>query len=131
MSKPAFYEGQLTVFHCWPCNAPAYADSGLTQRLAVEICERLNLSAVGYPILTDTPPGFNVYLPILESHISIDVWPESQAVVVDVFSCKAFNLGSVIDILLPWLQCKFIMHNTLGGRNGFFNVIERSSYEDL
>lgn len=44
-------------------------------------------------------PGFSGIMPIMESHVTIHTFSETGEYFADIFSCKDFNVLSVVDYL--------------------------------
>lgn len=57
--------------------------------------------------------GLSGFVLIAESHISVHTFPKKNFVNVDIFSCKAFDVDTSIDVIMKQFRINKIQHQVL------------------
>jgi hypothetical protein len=79
-------------------------DQALVERYLVELAAHLNLRTYGQPIVhapggagKDDNQGFDAFIPLIDSGISLYVWSRKRFFATVLFTCKAFDTQAALD----------------------------------
>lgn len=121
MTKPRFNEGQRLTVWIWGVQKEEILVVPLQgMKLLADLIDRIGMKPAGSPAHWVTVPGYSCWLPVLESHIGMETWPEDKAVVIDIMSCKPFPGHSAEWFLLQELKAGVLKREMSGGKKGFF-----------
>ena len=78
-------------------------------RLLKQICQKLHLSPISEPHITYYPfprHAYLIILPIGQSHLSLETWPEINTVRILIDSCKEIDLDHLQEVVSEKLNTK-------------------------
>ena len=82
----------------------------------VHVCEQLNFTAYGDPIITSPKglgkkenQGYDAFLPLIDSGISVYVWSSSKFFSIILYTCKEFDTDKVVEVTKNFWQSKKIV----------------------
>jgi len=94
------------TWECYSIDEKNLRDEKFIFDFLIEFPERIGLTIVGRPFIKKFFPsnkkigdGVTGMVVLSESHLAIHTWPELRYAVIDVFSCKLFDIKNAEDIL--------------------------------
>ena len=82
----------------------------------VHICEQLNFTAYGDPIIASPKglgkkenQGYDAFMPLIDSGISVYVWSSSKFFSIILYTCKEFDTDKVVQTTKSFWQSKKIV----------------------
>lgn len=118
---PRFFDGQRLILWVWDVrNRKPLFETDPAKQFVGDLCTEMDLTPISAPEVWKTPPGLVCFLPVLESHIILHTWPEDDAAVLDVFSCRTFDRSVVVAWVTDYLEAGLSEIEESGGPNGFF-----------
>jgi hypothetical protein len=87
------------------------------ERYLVEVAANLSLRTYGDPIVhapggagKDSNEGFDAFIPLIDSGISLYVWSKRRFFAVVLFTCKAFDAGAALDFTREFFSARDLEH---------------------
>src|SRR5262245_26453081 len=78
-------------------------DSSAVARYLVEVAQHLRLQTYGQPIVhapagegKEDNAGFDAFIPLIDSGISLYVWSQKRFFAAVLFTCKKFDVGAAL-----------------------------------
>ena len=78
-------------------NHRAYVEEWLRRAADLAGLTLLGFQGVHLPSPLDSGPGVSVLAILVESHASVETWPEHGVICMDFYSCKGFDVAAVVD----------------------------------
>ena len=82
----------------------------------VHVCEQLNFTAYGDPIIASPKglgkkenQGYDAFMPLIDSGISVYVWSSSKFFSIILYTCKEFDTDKVVQATKNFWQSKKIV----------------------
>lgn len=100
--------GHHTIWDVYHCNPRACSLVPDVKIILNKIVDELQLSKVSEAYKQFEPIGATGFILLEESHISIHTWPEKNYVAIDVFSCKAFDIGKINNLIKDFFETETI-----------------------
>lgn len=90
-------------------------DRNEVERYLVDIAARLSLRTYGRPIVhapsgagKDENEGFDAFIPLIDSGISLYVWSKRRFFAAVLFTCKAFDAQAALDFTEQFFEASEI-----------------------
>ena len=106
---PDIYRQRILIEGCYTIDI----DSNTIEKYLNEIAKHLNLRTYGQPIIFSPVDkgkpenqGFDAFIPLIDSGISIYIWSSQKFFSVVLYSCKKFNNQSAVDFSTDYFQAK-------------------------
>jgi hypothetical protein len=87
------------------------------ERYLVDVAAHLSLRTYGEPIVhapggagKDSNEGFDAFIPLIDSGISLYVWSKRQFFAVVLFTCKAFDEHAALDFTREYFGARELEH---------------------
>ena len=87
------------------------------ERYLVEVAAHLSLRTYGAPIVhapggagKDSNEGFDAFIPLIDSGISLYVWSKRRFFAVVLFTCKAFDRQAALDFTREFFGARELEH---------------------
>ena len=112
--------GQHLTIDAANCNREKLADQSLVYDILNKLPNKLNMTKMSLPHVVKwldpgaTIEGISGFVMIAESHISIHTFPEKDYVFIDVFSCKPFDVGNAVKLLVSAFESKKFTKKIVG-----------------
>jgi len=109
------------------CHVNNLVSTGYGESVIRKIIEEANMTVIGdiaihsFASSKNKKAGYTINAMLMESHVTIHTWPESNSFTFDIFSCKDFNENNILDILKE----DYLIESMFGTK------ILRSSLEDF
>ena len=101
--------GEHLIFDAYGCDPDKLNNPELLTKVMLDICKMGDMKALCEPVVVNArsnealggkdPGGYSGFLIIQESHISVHTFIKRGFVTIDVYSCKAFEAGRVVEYL--------------------------------
>ena len=95
----------------------AEVDRAMVERYLVEIAAHLNLRTYGQPIVhapggagKDDNEGFDAFIPLIDSGISLYVWSQQRFFAVVLFTCKRFDTNAALNFTKAFFGATDLEH---------------------
>jgi S-adenosylmethionine decarboxylase len=92
-------------------------DEAAVKRYLVEVAARLGLRTYGEPIVhspggagKDANEGFDAFIPLIDSGISLYVWTKRRFFAAVLFTCKRFDTQAALDFTREYFRSSAIEH---------------------
>src|SRR3989338_5202210 len=80
-------------------------DESVIEKYFAEICSNLHLKAYGKPIIFSPGgegkkenQGYDAFVPLIDSGISVYVWTSSKFVSLIIYTCKGFSVSTAVNV---------------------------------
>jgi hypothetical protein len=87
------------------------------ERYLIDVAAHLSLRTYGSPIVhapggagKDSNEGFDAFIPLIDSGISLYVWSKRRFFAVVLFTCKAFDAGAALDFTRDYFRARDLEH---------------------
>jgi hypothetical protein len=87
------------------------------ERYLVDVAAHLSLRTYGDPIVhapggmgKDSNEGFDAFIPLIDSGISLYVWSKRRFFAVVLFTCKAFDSQAALDFTRTFFAARDLEH---------------------
>lgn len=87
------------------------------ERYLIEVAAHLSLRTYGAPIVhapggagKDSNEGFDAFIPLIDSGISLYVWSKRRFFAVVLFTCKAFDVSAALAFTRDYFQAHDLEH---------------------
>jgi len=92
-------------------------DEAAVKRYLIEVAARLGLRTYGEPIVhspggagKDSNEGFDAFIPLIDSGISLYVWTKRRFFAAVLFTCKNFDTAAALDFTREYFHTKALEH---------------------
>ena len=92
-------------------------DGAAVERYLIELAAHLNLRTYGKPIVhapggagKDDNEGFDAFIPLIDSGISLYVWSRKRFFAVVLFTCKGFDLNAALQFTRKFFAARDLEH---------------------
>jgi hypothetical protein len=92
-------------------------DQERVERYLVELAAHLNLRTYGRPIVhapggagKDDNQGFDAFIPLIDSGISLYIWSRKRFFATVLFTCKAFDSNAALDFTRRFFSADALEH---------------------
>jgi len=92
-------------------------DEAAVKRYLVEVAARLGLRTYGEPIVhspggagKDANEGFDAFIPLIDSGISLYVWTQRRFFATVLFTCKAFDAEAAVEFTRGYFRAQAVEH---------------------
>jgi S-adenosylmethionine decarboxylase len=92
-------------------------DGAIVERYLIELAAHLNLRTYGKPIVhapgdagKDDNEGFDAFIPLIDSGISLYVWSRKRFFAVVLFTCKGFDLNAALQFTRKFFVARDLEH---------------------
>lgn len=103
--------GFQLIIDCFGCSHEACCDLDRGYEFLDKICVYLKMTKQTQPYIFKTcetafpgRPGYSGWVPIIESGIQIHTSAYNQFISVDVYSCRPFDQGDVVQFTRDWFK---------------------------
>jgi hypothetical protein len=94
-------------------------DSAVVEKYLVGVAARLNLRTYGNPIVhapggvgKDENAGFDAFIPLIDSGISLYVWSKKRFFATVLFTCKGFEVESALQFTRNYFGASDLEHRS-------------------
>ena len=94
-------------------------DKAVIEEYFEEITKALKLKAYGKPIIfspadigKDENQGYDAFIPLIDSGISLYVWSSSKFVSLIIYTCKGFDEKTAIDATKRFFRAKDLVYSS-------------------
>jgi S-adenosylmethionine decarboxylase len=92
-------------------------DEAAVKRYLIEVAARLGLRTSGEPIVhapggagKDSNEGFDAFIPLIDSGISLYVWTKLRFFAAVLFTCKKFDTRAALDFTREYFRGEAMEH---------------------
>ena len=97
----------------------ATVDSVVVEKYLVDLAKHLNLRTYGKPIVhapgglgKEENAGFDAFIPLIDSGISLYVWSKKRFFATVLFTCKSFDVQEALHFTRSYFAAKEIEHRS-------------------
>lgn len=90
-------------------------DEARVRGFFVHICDKMNFKAYGDPIIAspdglgkEENQGYDAFLPLIDSGVSVYIWSSSSFFSIIVYTCKDFDAGTAVEVTKSFWKAKKI-----------------------
>lgn len=107
--------GYMYSLDCGLCDSQCIRSKIMIEKFVKELVKKIDMKAYGEPQIvhfgSENKAGYTLVQLIETSNIVAHFCEEDNAMFIDVFSCKAFDKGTVEDIVRKYFQPKRIVEH--------------------
>lgn len=94
-------------------------DSLVVEKYLIDVAKHLNLRTYGKPIVhapgglgKEENAGFDAFIPLIDSGISLYVWSKKRFFATVLFTCKSFDIDSALTFTQNYFAAKETAHQS-------------------